>query len=399
MRKRFHPAFVAIPVILILIFGVFWPRSQNLGQFKDATAPYALGDTNFTLGEVSEWVFDSLAFWRNDGTADEQRAFVQEYFLLLEERKTLDRAIEHGETDSEALAHRATLVAKLDTRRARVERIMEAQVSWAIMELGIRRYSILPPVEVQFHEDPTLLVISSREAISDVRRIYLIDNLTLAEKEALEAQIDAMGYSAIVVRLGGRSTFPATVRPQDIRLTLKTIAHEWVHHYRNLKNLRDTTHDSESRAIEETIAGLLDRAIGDLAYTHFYDSKYTRPEQKPSAASEQFDATAEMRTTYERAVELLEQGHVDEAEAYMDDRRDFFEENGQFIRKINQAWFVFKGSYAADTAFAAANDGVGEKLQRIFDHFENPADFLKHVLNIKNMQQLDKLLKELGLDK
>ena len=47
---------------------------------------------------------------------------------------------------------------------------------------------------------------------------------------------------------------------------------------------------------------------------------------------------------------LLAQGKIEEAEAYMEERRRFLAANGHFIRKINQAFFAFHGSYATSPA-------------------------------------------------
>jgi hypothetical protein len=43
---------------------------------------------------------------------------------------------------------------------------------------------------------------------------------------------------------------------------------------------------------------------------------------------------------------LLAEGKVEEAEQAMEAKRQFFAENGINIRKINQAYFAFYGSYA-----------------------------------------------------
>ncbi|MYF80059.1 MAG: hypothetical protein F4180_09570 [Chloroflexi bacterium] len=43
---------------------------------------------------------------------------------------------------------------------------------------------------------------------------------------------------------------------------------------------------------------------------------------------------------------MLEQGEIEDAEAYMENRRLELVENGHNIRKINQAYFAFHGLYA-----------------------------------------------------
>jgi len=53
-----------------------------------------------------------------------------------------------------------------------------------------------------------------------------------------------------------------------------------------------------------------------------------------------------MRETRIRVDKLLAQGRIEEAEAYMEERRQEFVAHGYYIRKLNQAYFAFHGAYA-----------------------------------------------------
>ena len=53
-----------------------------------------------------------------------------------------------------------------------------------------------------------------------------------------------------------------------------------------------------------------------------------------------------MHSTRLRVDELLAGGLIEEAEAYMEERRQLFVEHGFSIRKLNQAYFAFHGTYA-----------------------------------------------------
>ena len=59
---------------------------------------------------------------------------------------------------------------------------------------------------------------------------------------------------------------------------------------------------------------------------------------------------------------LLADGRIDEAEAYMEERRKLFVENGHNIRKINQAFFAFNGTYADSPASVSP---IGDQLHRL----------------------------------
>ena len=89
-----------------------------------------------------------------------------------------------------------------------------------------------------------------------------------------------------------------------------------------------------------------------------------------------FDFNAEMRETRLRAEKLLAAGKIEEAEAYMEERRQLLVENRFFIRKINQAFFAFHGSYATS---AASVSPVDEQLRTLQNRTESLADFLKTV--------------------
>ena len=83
-------------------------------------------------------------------------------------------------------------------------------------------------------------------------------------------------------------------------------------------------------------------AIPDLAPPPpaFLNSLERPAPAPPPAASAGFDFRTEMRLTRVRADELLAAGQIAEAEAYMEQRRLYFWENGYRLRKLNQAYFA-----------------------------------------------------------
>jgi hypothetical protein len=62
---------------------------------------------------------------------------------------------------------------------------------------------------------------------------------------------------------------------------------------------------------------------------------------------------------------LLAEGKVEEAEAYMEERRQVFWDEGYQIRKLNQAFFAFYGGYAAEPGGASGGDPIGPMLREI----------------------------------
>jgi hypothetical protein len=80
---------------------------------------------------------------------------------------------------------------------------------------------------------------------------------------------------------------------------------------------------------------------------------------------------------------------VEAAERLMDEKRDEFESEGVYIRRINQAYFAFHGSYA-DTP--GSIDPIGPKLQRLRDRAGSPSQFLRLARGLTSEADLDRLL-------
>ena len=72
-----------------------------------------------------------------------------------------------------------------------------------------------------------------------------------------------------------------------------------------------------------------------------------------------------MRITRETADQMLAAGKIDEAEAYMEQRRQLFWDHGYQIRKLNQAYFAFHGAYADQPGGAAGEDPVGAAVRKL----------------------------------
>ena len=126
------------------------------------------------------------------------------------------------------------------------------------------------------------------------------------------------------------------------------------------------------RTINETVANVAGREIGDLAFVSLggeipepehsvlLDPAASDPHFVDAAGAGGFDFRAEMRATRLHVDELLAEGRIGAAEAYMDRRRLQFVDNGYNIRKLNQAYFAFHGTYADS---AASVSPIGDQVQ------------------------------------
>jgi hypothetical protein len=107
-----------------------------------------------------------------------------------------------------------------------------------------------------------------------------------------------------------------------------------------------------------------------------------------------FDYQHEMYITRVEADRLLSEGKVAEAEAYMEQRREFLmehvSEHGHIIRRLNQAFFAFYGTYA-DSPGERGEDPVGPAVVALFEQCPSAGAFLRavsHVTSFADLQQL-----------
>jgi hypothetical protein len=101
-----------------------------------------------------------------------------------------------------------------------------------------------------------------------------------------------------------------------------------------------------------------------------------------------FDFRAEMHTTRVHVDELLAAGMVEEAEAYMRERQQFFLKNGYLIRKLNQAYFAFYGAYADVPGGAAGEDPVGPAVRLLREQSPSLAAFIDRIAWMSSFEEL-----------
>ena len=97
-----------------------------------------------------------------------------------------------------------------------------------------------------------------------------------------------------------------------------------------------------------------------------------------------------MRATRVRVDELLAAGDVAGAEAYMEERRLIFVSEGYAIRKLNQAYFAFHGTYA--TTGAAGVNVIGEQMTELRRRSSSLEEFLRATAQITSAEDLTALL-------
>ena len=306
---------------------------------------------------------------------------------------------------------RDQLMARQNALAPLAEATLQSQISDAVAELGLTTGGQpIPPVLYHVTSTPLALIVSKRSVIEQIANISVQSTLTLDEQIKLEDEVaKTLDVSTLVVPIGGVGVYPTMVtETTDVRWMLETIAHEWTHNYLNLRPLGlNYSTSPELRTMNETTASISGNEVGsyvlqkhypELMVSSFAPSQHLLSLNKSTSLSNQyadpapFDFRAEMHETRVRADELLAEGKIEEAEAYMEQRRQVFWENGYLLRKLNQAYFAFHGAYADVPGGAAGEDPVGPAVRALREQSASLADFINTIAWMTSFEQLQKAI-------
>ena len=330
---------------------------------------------------------------------------VTEYFATIERIKNLKSEIGAANAgNGEGVP--ASLEAQLDRLEERkrasagtVEKIIEKQIRDTLTELGIFNPLAesefgFPPVNFKLEKPPHLLVISPRDKIESMREITLKPSTVLAEIEDIEGRVDDLDVSSLVVELGGLgATFPTFVTDEaKLKFTIETTTEEWLHQYlafkplgfRYLLDLTGLSRDYEIATMNETLAGMVSKEIGSIVYEKYYPENENSADQSQAAESE-FDFDREMREIRKTVDAYLAQGEIKQAEEFMEEKQQYLASVGYYIRKLNQAYFAFHGTYADKPAFISP---IGVELKQLRSQSDSLKDFLNTAAAMTSRQDL-----------
>ena len=349
---------------------------------------------------------------REDGTIA-----VTDYLLLTQQVNQSEDALNRIYADASikdkasATAHLRAEIADLTKKQTALtpiaEAVLQEQVSEVAASFGLTTLG-QPIPSILFHSTPVpnALIISPRDHIEQTVNISLSPDLTLDQQIALEDQVSkGLNVSALVVPIGGVGVYPTMImQTTDLSWLTSTIAHEWTHNYleqRPLGLLYDQT--PELRTMNETTADISGGEIGAEVMRRYYSELVNgtaisdlnllsfNPFDSISASSTPtFDFNHEMHTTRVTVDALLAEGKIDEAESYMEQRRQLFVQNGYPIRKLNQAYFAFYGAYADVPGGAAGEDPVGPAVRALRAHSRSLADFINRIAWMTSFDELKK---------
>ncbi len=348
--------------------------------------------------------------WTDTREAD-RRAQFQRYQELTAElsevRDELNRASSAASPDRAALSELQARFDRLSSESAGlrdgVEEYLESALSEQVAAQDLDTFGgmIWPPVDFRLDQSPSLLVTSPRDRIQRIENYLIKPDIPPEEADAIEAAIqEDENVSAIIMRTGGLGSFPATVTPRSDPMRLLEVAgHEWIHNYLFFKPLGIQFFSSqEMMTLNETVADMAGRELGRMAYRAMTGEEVeflvpprdVQSNEQPS--EDEFDFFRFMRETRLQTDELLAEGMIEEAERYMEERRIELQDHRIYIRKINQAYFAFTGSYGESGASVSP---VAAQLWDLRMRSDSVGEFLKTVAGVSSPEEFDDLIESM----
>ena len=281
----------------------------------------------------------------------------------------------------------------LARHRTELEFVVQFEVAEELGRLGFGPVRhMFPPVLFRLANPPLLVTYSPRDVIRSIAFTYVRPNTPRELADPYENMVlTEHNLSAHLSRVGGIATYPTSVNPllPDLEYLYEVVAHEWIHTWLAFRPLGIRyLQSNDLRTINETVATIFGEEVGRHIMLRDYRDLIRRPPPasmlpvQPDGSEEQgnaeatddntnaedsttdggFDFRAAMRETRLETDRLLGEGLVEAAEAYMEVRRQYINAHGYSIRKINQAYFAFHGTYA--TTGGSSSD-LGPQLEEL----------------------------------
>jgi len=382
------------------------------------------GRQSFSL---SRWEVETVAakVWQAIGpsptarlSAEEKQRIFQDFFATAEEANRLEHEINQLASQISSPDQRlAELERQLRDLRARreeqstlIEEIIQGQVQDVLRQENLAHVQVdrifFPPVFAKLVNLPHVLVVSPRDRIEMKSQVAIQRDVTTAQIEMLESAVDrALDVSSLVVPIGGYSTYPtmiAATAPLDF--VIGAVTHELFHIYLTFRPLGlNYGKSGELTAMNETVCSIMGDDVAALVREKYYGAPKTArpwqatptpvPSQPPKREEPQgFNANRELRKIYLAVEERLNAKDIGGAEAIMEEGRKRLAENGFYLRKLNQAFFAFYGSYA-EGPDSIRPDPIGEDLRELRRRSPTLRDFM---VTVSGMDSYDDLKRVLG---
>jgi len=225
-----------------------------------------------------------------------------------------------------------------------------------------------------------------------MRKTLLQPSLSLEEIEAIEAKVDKLGVSSLIVKPRGFAGvyLSFVTNSTSLQSTIDIAVHEWIHQYLYFKplgflyllHLTGMSQNYEIATMNETLANIVGKEIGSIVFKKYYPEYGNDVNQ---TAESEFDFNQEMREIRKRVDKYLARGEIEQAEEFMEQKQQYLASMGHYIRKLNQAYFAFYGTYADRPTSISP---IGLELKELRSQSASLKDFLNAVAVMTSHQDL-----------
>ena len=440
---------LAVVLLLLALFLGLFPASDLTpdGYYRTRlgflTGPDSFGLSWWTVRTVvGQLRYALVSAFGSGATPEQQQAVLQSFFAGAADVNRLETEINNLAVRGVAASDPRLLSLEQQLNDARqkraqeslvVEQVIAHQVQDVLKQENISVFQMgnvfFPPVFFKLIDLPHVLVISYVDRIQMRDQVAVRRSLTLGETDDLESAVDqALNVRSLVVPIGGYSTYPTMVSstgPRD--WMIGTVSHEWCHVYLTFYPLgMSYGKTGDATAMNETVCSLFGDEVGAAVLEAYYgearkvlswqtpptptvavppgsdapagaestpgasSSDGSASERRPEAA-QPFNPDRELRRIYLAAEERLKAGDIAGAEQVMEEGRQNLAAHGVYIRKLNQAFFAFYGSYAEGPG-AIRPDTIGDDLRELRRRSPTLRDFMLTVQNMTGYEDLQRAL-------
>lgn len=416
MMRIKRTTFLLLILLPYLLIRSDFIDSGSIDRVRGYTRPYEFDYVSWTIKALE----NKLVLFTLGGPRyldfSQQKELVETYLDLEREIDGLKRQIrqiysdpqvEDPATDAAVLLEQENQLVAIQQKLAPLaEGVLQQQVSATVSSLDLAFIGQpVPPILYRVTPLPLALIVSPRDIIRQDANISVLPDLSLSQVVELEKTVESgLNVSALVEEVGGIGMYPTMVMSTtDLNFLVEVVAHEWIHNYLTLRPLgMNYDKTPELRTMNETVASIAGKEIAEAVIAEYYPERIRVVQPDTNTGIQQnedtdfepevFDFRAEMNITRVRADELLADGQIEEAEAYMEARRQFFWENGYQIRRLNQAYFAFHGAYADLPGGAAGEDPVGPAVRKLRESSNSLRSFLDAISGMVSFEELQSLV-------
>jgi hypothetical protein len=400
-RRRRRRRLARLLLFVFLVFGLGTasaaPEKNLLVEVDEITIMYQFDFVDWESQAIASELGRRLIDPALPSNATGQRSLVDRFLELETQIREVEGKIDLIYASSDNLQQAGSTAGALEQQLSQlqnargklapqVETLLSRQIEAVLREEGfVIGSQVFPPLAFRLVDPPTALILSPRDRIENQHFVGLRPGLENSRRAEIESRLEARGdVSGYVTDIGGLGSYPTMViNTPNLAALIDIAAHEWTHNYlftfpTNVAWGYQTF--PRLTTINETTATIAAKEISRKVISRYYPDWLDRLEPVDEAGipipREPSDFDLAMRRIRTRVDRLLAEGKIEEAEAYMETERLKLVEQGHHLRKLNQAYFAFHGSYAFGPD---SIDPTGLQLRKLRTASTSLKDFLDRV--------------------